>query len=130
MAVSLTTALHVFQVCLRGVTYVFAGEFMATGGRDTRRDVDSSSSPPDSALVTSLLQAQNPDGGWPYQGGSSWTEPTALSLLALGARPECTHGYAWLAARQRPDGGWSPQPPVDQTTWVTSLVALLPPASV
>ena len=102
---------------------------MAAGGRDTRRDVDSSSSPPDSALVTSLLQSQNPDGGWSYQGGSSWTEPTALCLLALGAQSACARGYAWLAARQRPDGGWAPQPAVDQTTWVTSLVALLPPAS-
>jgi hypothetical protein len=99
---------------------------MGIGGRDARHDADAAPPAADSALVNSLIQAQNADGGWPYRAGSSWTEPTALALLALRGDAACRAGYGWLAGRQRPDGGWPPQAAVDQTTWVTSLVALLP----
>ena len=34
---------------------------------------------------------------------------------------------AWLCAAHRDDGGWPPCPAVTQSTWVTALVALLPP---
>lgn len=77
-----------------------------------------------------LLKSQNPDGGWPYRpGGSSWVEPTAYALLALGDDPQAAaaarRARAWLAKLERPDGGWPPRPDVDQSTWVTALVLLL-----
>jgi hypothetical protein len=82
-------------------------------------------------LVDALIQSQNPDGGWPYRSGSSWTEPTVLSLLALPVGdPRAARGYRWLCDRQLSDGGWAPQPTVAQATWVTSLVVLLPPETV
>ena len=83
------------------------------------------------ALVDALVAAQNSDGGWPYRKGTSWTEPTVLALLAIGLEnPVSARGLAWLRDRQRSDGGWPPQAGVDESTWVTSLVALLPPESV
>ncbi|MFB3778298.1 MAG: prenyltransferase/squalene oxidase repeat-containing protein [Bryobacteraceae bacterium] len=78
--------------------------------------------------LSSLLVAQNPDGGWGYRGGVSWTEPTALVVLALRHELETAsrleRGVAYLASLQRADGGWSPHPSVDQSTWVTSLALL------
>lgn len=102
---------------------------MGTGGNNPRHDAGQTTAPKNAvALVTALAQSQNQDGGWPYRRGSSWTEPTVLSLLALQQDlPACARGYAWLRAKQRADGGWPPQASVDETTWVTSLVALLPP---
>ncbi len=81
--------------------------------------------------LSGLLARQNPDGGWPYSSGSSWTEPTVYALLAMSASletgsPSVYRGLAWLRERQRPDGGWPPRASVDQSTWVTALVLLLP----
>ena len=81
------------------------------------------------ALQQQLYQEQNPDGGWGFHGGSSWTEPTALALLALSAQNAgdqvlLARGYQWLIGSQRHDGGWAPQSGVHVTTWVTSLAAL------
>ncbi len=76
-----------------------------------------------------LVSRQNPDGGWPYVRGVSWTEPTVYALMALLAAGETEatrRGLAWLHSRQRSDGGWPPQAVFEESTWVTALVALLP----
>ncbi len=73
---------------------------------------------------------QNRDGGWAYNKGCSWTEPTVFVLLAQSVtqvdRPTFEAGLRFLYSTQRPDGGWSPQPGVADSTWVTALAALLP----
>lgn len=83
---------------------------------------------PRARALSSLLTAQNPDGGWGYRSGPSWTEPTALAVLALrhelDSASRLERGIGYLVSRQRSDGGWPPHPSVDQSTWVTSLVLL------
>ena len=77
-----------------------------------------------------LVERQNRDGGWPYARGVSWTEPTAyavLALLAAGETAAAQRGVSWLRGVRREDGGWPVQAGVDQSSWVTALVALLPP---
>jgi hypothetical protein len=86
-----------------------------------------------SSFPGNLLALQNPDGGWSYRRGGSWTEPTIYALLALGASgtgsaPEIRKAAAWLALRQRADGGLTPRESVQESTWVTALALLLPPS--
>ena len=72
---------------------------------------------------------QNPDGGWPYVRGASWTETTVYSILAMLAAGEsgrAARGVGWLRRVARKDGGFAPQAGVAESTWVTALVALLP----
>lgn len=82
--------------------------------------------------IGTIIRLQNRDGGWPYRkAGGSWTEPTVFALLAQsvekGDPQSIERGLNWLRASQRRDGGWPPRTSVAQSTWVTSLVALLPP---
>jgi len=88
----------------------------------------------DRGLLENIQAAQNPDGGWPYRQGGSWTEPTVYALLAHQAAgmtaPRSAAAVAWLDAAQQPDGGWTPRRSVDQSTWVTALAALLPPETI
>jgi hypothetical protein len=77
-----------------------------------------------------LASKQNPDGGWPYLRGASWTEPTVYSLLALlatGATGGVERGLRWILGTQRPDGSFPPHAGIDESSWTTALVALLPP---
>src|SRR5580658_2551239 len=80
--------------------------------------------------MTDWKSRQNRDGGWAYNKGCSWTEPTAFVLLAQSVtqvdRPSFEAGLQFLRSTQRKDGGWSPQPDVAESTWVTALAALLP----
>jgi hypothetical protein len=83
--------------------------------------------------MEALVSRQNADGGWSYVRGKSWTEPTVyavMALLAAGEREPAGRGLHWLTTTQRRDGGWAPQAGIDQSTWVTGLVALLPPESI
>jgi len=79
-----------------------------------------------------LLGLQNGDGGWSYRlGGGSWTEPTCYALLALAAQglassEPARRGVRWLSALRGAGGGWPPRAEIPESTWVTSLVLLLP----
>ncbi|HWB84066.1 MAG TPA: hypothetical protein VG675_08000 [Bryobacteraceae bacterium] len=82
-----------------------------------------------SLSIEALIGKQNSDGGWPYIRGVSWTEPTAYAVMAMHAAGEvdsAARGLEWLQSSQRSDGSWPPQRHVDQSSWVTALVALLP----
>jgi len=80
--------------------------------------------------MTDWKSRQNRDGGWAYNKGCSWTEPTAFVLLAQSVtqvdRPSFEAGLKFLRSTQRPDGGWSPNSDVVESTWVTAVAALLP----
>ena len=81
-----------------------------------------------SNALSYLRAAQNPDGGWGYRGGASWTEPSAYALLALSEDPSAKEhvrrGIERLKSLQRPDGGWPPRSSVRQSTFVTALALL------
>jgi squalene cyclase len=84
--------------------------------------------------MTNWKAIQNGDGGWAYSRGCSWTEPTVFALLAQSAaapdRESFQRGVRFLSSIARPDGGWSPQPGVEESTWVTALAVLLPEGAV
>jgi hypothetical protein len=79
-------------------------------------------------LEASLLSTRNDDGGWPSRRGRSWTEPTALALIALQGTLVSSETRSltasWLAHHQSPDGGWPPCAAVPTSTWVTGLALL------
>jgi hypothetical protein len=79
--------------------------------------------------IENLAGRQNPDGGWPYVRGASWTEPTVYAILAMlagGEKDRAAAGIGWLRRVARADGGYAPQARVAESNWVTALVALLP----
>src|SRR5580704_6060348 len=76
-----------------------------------------------------LLKKQNPDGGWPYLRGGSWTEPTVyavLALLLLGETAQLKRGLDWILRTRNADGGWASRPGVGESSWVTALATLIP----
>lgn len=77
-----------------------------------------------------LNRQPNADGGWAYNRGCSWTEPTVLALLAHlahGVRNETYRGgLTYLHSVAAPDGGFRPHTAVAESTWVTAAVTLLP----
>jgi hypothetical protein len=80
--------------------------------------------------IDHLAQKRNPDGGWPFRQGPSWTESTAYAVLALEAAGEsdlAQQGIGWLLSMKRPDGGWPPCAGIEESCWATALVALIPP---
>lgn len=80
-------------------------------------------------MIDFLLEKQNPDGGWPYRAGGSWTEPTVYATLALssaGERTAARRGIEWILRSVREDGGWASRPEAGESSWVTALVCLLP----
>jgi hypothetical protein len=58
--------------------------------------------------------------------GRSRRYTAILALLGAGELEPARRGVDWRAA-QLPDGGWPPHAGFDESTWVTALVALLPP---
>ncbi len=83
-----------------------------------------------------LLGAQNADGGWGYNpGSSSGAEPTCWALLGLGGarhhdavEEAAKRGQQWLHRTQLPDGSWPAFVGQPKGCWVTALacLALLP----
>jgi hypothetical protein len=90
-------------------------------------------------LTVDWKAKQNSDGGWSYgrvsprpgpQPGLSWTEPTALVLLAqavTGINSEnFANGMKFIHSMEGGDGGFRPHSGVLESTWVTAFAALLP----
>lgn len=85
--------------------------------------------------LPALLAAQNPDGGWGYGRGASWTEPTIYALLALlasgqDASEAARKGARWLKTVQLGDGGLACSRTTDESAWVTGLALVLAGRSV
>lgn len=83
------------------------------------------------ALTHTLIETQNPDGGFGYLAGqSSATEPTALASLALNclqtesAREPLTRSRRWLLANQLPSGSWPARQPDPEESWTAALALL------
>jgi Prenyltransferase and squalene oxidase repeat len=81
--------------------------------------------------LRTLLDAQNPDGGWgAAKGRLSNTESTSLAIIALrdledrGIAANVQRGLNWLIERQNVDGSWPFNDVVKGGSW-TSAFALL-----
>ena len=79
-------------------------------------------------IITTLLENQNPDGGWgAVRGKRSNTESTSLAVTALKAMPEITvaenrkRGIDWLLRRQNKDHSWPLNETAQEGSWTTAL---------
>ncbi len=83
------------------------------------------------AIITSLLENQNPDGGWgALRGKRSNTEATALAVMALhaldGQNPSARRksGIDWLVKQQNKDHSWPLNDTVKEGSWTTALAIM------
>jgi hypothetical protein len=78
-------------------------------------------------IITTLLENQNPDGGWgALRGKRSNTESTSLAVTALKALPENAaenrkRGIDWLLRRQNKDHSWPLNETAKEGSWTTAL---------
>lgn len=79
-------------------------------------------------IITTLLQNQNPDGGWgAIRGKRSNTESTSLAVTALQAMPDNTaaenrkRAIDWLLRRQNKDHSWPLNETAKEGSWTTAL---------
>jgi hypothetical protein len=79
-------------------------------------------------IITTLLENQNPDGGWgALRAKRSNTESTSLAVMALKALPENTaadnrkRGIDWLIRHQNQDHSWPLNEAVKEGSWTTAL---------
>ena len=79
-------------------------------------------------IITTLLENQNPDGGWgAVRGKRSNTESTSFAVTALKAMPEITvaenrkRGIDWLLRRQNKDHSWPLNETAKEGSWTTAL---------
>lgn len=82
-------------------------------------------------IIASLLENQNPDGGWgALRGKRSNSEATALAVAALqtlddpntGTRRQ--PGVDWLVKRQNKDHSWPLNDTVKEGSWTTALAIM------
>lgn len=79
-------------------------------------------------IITTLLEYQNPDGGWgALRAKRSNTESTSLAVMALKALSENTttgnrkRGMDWLVRHQNQDHSWPLNEAVKEGSWTTAL---------
>ncbi len=82
-------------------------------------------------IITSLLENQNPDGGWgSLRGKRSNTEATALAVAALQslgdhkASARRKPGVDWLIKQQNKDHSWPLNDTVKEGSWTTALAIM------
>jgi hypothetical protein len=79
-------------------------------------------------IITTLLESQNPDGGWGAQRAKrSNTEATSLALAALQSLSQTTLGDTrkraidWLVQHQNQNHSWPLNETVKEGSWTTAL---------
>ena len=79
-------------------------------------------------IITTLLENQNPDGGWgALRAKRSNTESTSMAVMGLKALPGDTaadhrkRGIDWLVGHQSQDHSWPLNEAVKEGSWTTAL---------